>query len=38
MIVAAHRFIVIIGAIGVAVSLLLLLLGEDLKLRGLIMT
>lgn len=38
MIVSVHRFIVIIAGVGVAVSLLLLLLGGDLKQLGLIMT
>ncbi len=38
MIAAVHRFVVVITAIGVAVSLLLLLLGGNLELSGLIMT
>jgi len=38
MILPVHRFIVIIAAVGVAVSLLLLLLGGYLKQLGLIMT
>jgi hypothetical protein len=37
MIVLAHRFIAIIAVVGVAVSLLLLVLGGNLKLQGLIM-